>query len=63
MEQFIFNGIEDDRARIGVVISEHEVHDFLMTKEDVITNMNSFGPHPAFEEAHNALSASLSDVS
>ena len=59
---FIYKGIEGDQARVGVVISDHEVHDFLMTEDQLNGNIETFGSESALEQAQSALSASLADV-
>ncbi|NTW87611.1 MAG: hypothetical protein HGB26_00455 [Desulfobulbaceae bacterium] len=52
---FVFHGLKDEKASVGLFVSDSEAHDFLMDKEDVESNIVKFGPHPELIAATKAL--------
>ena len=55
VNNFVFLGLQDGVANVGLFISEQERHDFLMTKDEILSNISKFGNHPEFEKAILAL--------
>ena len=55
VNNFVFLGLQDSVANVGLFISEQERHDFLMSKDEILSNINKFGSHPELEKAILAL--------
>ena len=57
---FVFKGIKRGIASIGLLVpgktkATDELHDFLMTVEQIDSNLASFGKHPELVKAKEAL--------
>lgn len=64
MAEFIFKGVEGEQARVGLLVSDTEVHDFLMGMGELKANIAKFGEHPELLKAEDALAlAGLADKS
>ncbi len=55
MTDFIFKDIEGQHARVGLFVSDAEIHDFLMTVEEINANTDKFGKHSELIKAREVL--------
>ncbi|MFA5547426.1 MAG: hypothetical protein WDA10_02720 [Porticoccaceae bacterium] len=63
VDSFIFKGVKAGQALVGLLVTEKEVHDFLMTEHQIDGNMRAFGESRHLLAAKEALgAASLADV-